>query len=371
MSLAAGAKGPASVDLACDGCLRRPWLLAELTGHLDRSGGRLAELLELDDLELLRAVSGRRRARLERRLARFDPMSCRQHAERAGVELICRCHPGYPARLLALPSPPAVLHVAGGLGRFLAFSSGEPVAIVGTRRPTSYGLDVSRMLARGLAASGLTVISGMAQGIDSIAHDGALAAAGPTITVLAAGPERPQPASRRALHRRILAAGASVSELPPGTEVRRWMFPARNRLIAGLSAMTVVVEAAERSGALLTASWTADLGRPVGAVPGRVTTSQARGPHRLLAEGAHLITAAQDVLDRLYGAGVRSVGVDLRPGPEPGLKRWLQAIAEGHDTPAALARAGLAPEDSLQVLSALELSGHIRREAGGRFAVVP
>lgn len=358
-------------QLACDGCLRRPWLLSVLAGHLNRTGARLPELLELDDLELVRAVAGRNRARLEHRLAAFDPGPARLRAARTGVETICRCHPEYPRRLLDLPSPPAVLHVSGGMDRFLELARGEPVALVGTRRPTSYGLDVGRMLARGLAASGLTVISGLAQGIDSIVHDGALAVRGPTIAVLACSPERAHPASRRALHRRILASAAAVSELPPETAVWRWMFPARNRLIASLAAMTVVVEAAERSGALLTASWAEDLGRPVGAVPGRITSKQAAGPHRLLSVGAHLITGPQEVLDTLYGADAPCARADSRAEPDPHLTRWLTAIADGHDTPAALARVGLAPEESLQILSALELTGHIRREAGGRYAVVP
>lgn len=356
---------------ACEACLRRPWLLAELAGHLDRAGGRLPELLELQDLDLLRALAGRERTRLERRLARFDAAESRRRAARAGVEAICGCDPDYPERLLDLPSPPRVLHVAGDLDHFVRLIQGETVAIVGTRSPTGYGLDVARMLGRGLAASGLTVVSGMANGIDSIAHDGALSASGGTIAVLAAGPERPYPVSRRALHRRIVAAGAAVSELPPGTQIRRWMFPARNRLIAGLSVMTVVVEAAERSGALLTARWTELLGRPLGAVPGRITARQAAGPHRLLADGAHLIADAQAVLDVVYGSGARAAATDVRAPLEPELRRWLDAIADGHDTPAALARVGLPPEEGLQVLSALELTGHIRREAGGRFAVMP
>lgn len=362
---------PAPHELACDGCLRRPWLLAALASHLDRTGSRLPDLLELDDHDLLRAVASRSRPRLERRMPAFDPGLARARAQRAGLDLLCRCHGWYPERLLDLPSPPAVLHIAGGLDRFLALTREDLVAVVGTRRPTGYGLDMSRMLARGLAASGLTVVSGMAQGIDSIAHDGALSVDGGTIAVLACSPERPHPASRRALHRRILATGAAVSELPPGTTVWRWMFPARNRLIAALSAVTVVIEAAERSGALLTASWADSLGRPVGAVPGRVTTKQAAGPHRLLANGAHLLTGPQDVLDLLYGSGVRQAPREARPKLEPELNRWLTAIADGHDTPDALARAGLAPEESLQVLSTLELSGHIRRGPGGRFAVVP
>jgi DNA processing protein len=362
---------PGVRGMACADCLRRPWLLNQLAGHLDRAGRRLGELLGLDDLELVSALGGYRRARLERRLARFDARDSRRAADRAEVELICGCHPEYPGRLRDLPNPPRVLHVAGGLDRFLRLSQGESVAIVGTRRPTSYGLDMARMLGRGLAASGLSVVSGMANGVDSMAHDGVLSVGGGAIAVLAGGPDHPYPASRRTLHRRIVSEGAVVSELPPGTQIRRWMFPARNRLVAALSSMTVVVEAAERSGALLTAWWADSLGRPVGAVPGRVTTRQAAGPHRLLADGAHLVATPQDVLDMLYGEGLRPAVAEIRAPLEPGLQRWLDAIADGHDTPAALARAGLPEEEGLQVLSALELTGHIRREAGGRFAVVP
>jgi DNA processing protein len=356
---------------ACDTCLRRPWLLSLLAGHLDRAGRRVRELLELPDADLVEAVGGRRQARLEHDLGRFDPGAARQRARQAGLEVICRCDPGYPGRLWALPSPPAVLHVAGGLERLMRMVGTESVAVVGTRRPSGYGRDVARSLGRGLAAAGVTVLSGMAQGIDAAAHEGALDPGGPTVAVLAASADRAYPASCRALHRRIVAEGAVVSELPPGTPAWRWMFPARNRIIAALSAMTVVVEAGERSGALLTASWAGGLGVPVGAVPGRVTSSQALGPHRLLREGAELVRGAQDVLDALYGAGAPKVSADSRSRLEPDLRAWLDAISSGHDTPGALARMGLSPEGCLQVLSRLELEGYIRREAGGRFAVLP
>jgi DNA processing protein len=355
---------------ACAVCLRRPWLLAALAGHLDRTGARLPALLELDEEDLLDALAGRRQADLERQLTEFDAEAARRRAEQAGVELICRCAIEYPERLNELPGPPAVLHVAGGLERFLALAESDPVAIVGTRRPSSYGVDVARTLARGLAATGLVVVSGLAHGIDSAAHEGALAVDGGTIAVLPGSAECAQPASRRGLHRRIVASGSAVSELPPGSDVWRWMFPARNRVIAGLAVMTIVVEAGDRSGALITAHWTRSLNRPVGAVPGRITSLQAQGPHRLLSDGANLVTGPQDVLDALYGTGVRSALSDDRASLDPELRRWLSAIADGHDTPAALARRGLPPEQSLQVLSALELSGHIRREAGGRFTVM-
>ena len=368
---APAASGAGGRPTACDACLRRPWLLAALAPHLDRTGARLHELLELEAGDLMAAVAGRRRVRLERRMAAFNPEEARVAAAKAGVEVICRCEPLYPARLNHLPNPPAALHVAGGLDRCLNALRAEPVAIVGTRKPTGYGLDVARALGRDLAAAGVTVVSGMALGIDSVAHEGALSVGGPTIAVLAGSVERPYPPARHTLHRRIMAAGAAISELPPGAGLWRWMFPARNRLIAAVSAITLVVEAGERSGALVTAAIGASLGRPIAAVPGRITTSQAAGPNRLLAEGAHLIAGAQDVLDLLYGVGVRRAACGRADDLDPQLRRWLDVISDGHDTPAALARMGLAPDRGLQVLSALELSGHIRREPGGRFAVLP
>ncbi len=356
---------------ACSTCLRRPWLLSALSGHLDRAGARLPELLELGDEELLSAVGGRQRPQLEADMVRFAADSARAQARRVRLELICWCQSDYPERLRELPSPPRVLYVSGGLDRFLALISGEPVAVVGTRRPSSYGRELARSVGRDLAATGLTVVSGMALGIDSAAHQGALDAGGFTVAVLAGGAERAYPASARDLYRRIGQTGAVVSELPPGTAVRRWMFPARNRLVAGLSAMTVVVEAGKRSGALLTAGWASSLARVLGAFPGRVTSHQAAGSNQLIADGARLLARAQDVLDALYGLGERQVASGPRGRLDPELARWLSEIAAGCDTPGALFRAGLSSEQGLRILTTLELAGYIRREAGGRFVVVP
>jgi DNA processing protein len=285
--------------------------------------------------------------------------------------VLCRCGPGYPEGLWALAAPPAVLHVLGGLERLLALLAEPAVAIVGARGPSPYGVTVARSLGRGLAAAGLTVVSGMALGIDAAAHRGALDAAAPTVAVLAGAAETAYPASARALHRRIRAAGAIASELPPGTGSRRWMFPARNRIIAALSAMTVVVEARSRSGALLTAGHAGDLGRAVGAVPGRVTSPLSRGPHALLRAGARLVEGPEDVLEGLFGADApvrpRRSGRAL----EAPLQALLDALAEGHGTAAALVRAGLEAEGGLAALASLELSGRIRRAAGGRYSVTP
>jgi DNA processing protein len=264
-----------------------------------------------------------------------------------------------------------VLHVAGDLERFLKLVAGEAVAVVGARSSSDYGLEAARTLGRGLGSAGVTVVSGMALGVDSAAHGGALEAGGPTVAVLPAGAERPYPPGKGALYRRIRSDGAVVSELPPGTAVWRWQFQARNRIIAALSAMTVVVEGRERSGALLTARHARELGRPLGAVPGRITAPLAAGPNALLARGAKVIRGPQDVLDALFGSGARSVHVDARDPLEPELERVLHAVGDGKDSVAALARAGIAANQALSALSALELAGYVRREAGGRYVVVP
>ena len=183
--------------------------------------------------------------------------------------------------------------------------------------------------------------------------------------MLPGGADRPYPRSRRSLYLALLA----VSELPAGAEVRRWTFPARNRIIAALAAMTVVVEATERSGSLVTARLARVLGRPLGAVPGRVTSPAAAGPNGLLAEGAHVVRGAQDILDRLFGGAVRAIPPDGRARLAPELRELLAAIGDGDDTSAALARAGVSPERGLAALASLELAGYVRRETGGRFSV--
>ena len=262
-----------------------------------------------------------------------------------------------------------MLHVAGGLERFLTLVADEPVAIVGARAATTYGLEIAASLGRGLAGAGLTVVSGMALGIDSAAHEGALNGGHPTVAVLPCGADRAYPRAKRHLHARIRESGAAISELPAGTRPWRWTFPARNRIIAALAAITIVVEAGERSGALLTAGLARSLGRPVGAVPGRVSSPQSCGPNALLAAGAYVVRGAQDVLDHLFGEGVRRARCSERPELAPELRLLLSAIADGYDTASALERAGLPAQQGLAALASLELAGYVRREAGGRFAV--
>jgi DNA processing protein len=327
--------------------------------------------LALPDDELIAAVGGRHRAEIEHEFLRLEIRPLLKAAGEAGVELICRCHPDFPSRLRDLESPPAVLHVAGGLARLRELAEEDSVAIVGARRATAYGLDVARSLGRGLGRAGLIVVSGMALGIDSAAHVGALDAPAPTVAVLPGPAERPYPARGRRLHRRIVAGGAGVSELPCGSAVWRWTFRARNRIIAALAATTVVVEAGERSGSLLTARYARALGRPVGAVPGGITSPVAAGPNGLLAAGAYVVRGPQDVVDQLFGAGVRFAAADSRPALSRELRRVLDAVARGHDTAGALTRAGFPAGAGLTALAELELAGYVARGAGGRWRVVP
>jgi DNA processing protein len=354
----------------CDRCVARSWLLGRLAGHLELVRHRIVPLLALGDEELIAAVGGDQRPALQRELERLDLVQARERSAAAGLEQICRCDPAYPGLLSALGSPPAVLHVGGGLERFVSLVADQPVAVVGARRASPYGLEVARSLARGLGAAGITVLSGMALGIDSAAHAGALEVSAPTVAVLAGGADCPYPASKRALHQRLQSTGAVVSELPPGTRPRRWMFAARNRIIAGLGAMTVVIEARQGSGALLTAAVARGLGRAVGAVPGRVTSPLAWGPHQLLAAGGLLVRGPQDVLDGLFGLGVRRAPPECRPALRPELRVLLEAIGDGHETASALRMAGFEVDVGLAALASLELDGYVRRDPGGRFSVL-
>ena len=372
---------------ACDRCLRRGLALELLSGHLETERGRIDDLLACPDEALVDAVAGRRADELRRGLAAFDADAQRARVAAAGLEVVCRCSRDYPPELLGLRAPPAALYVSGPPRRLASLAAEPAVAIVGARRASSYGIETARSLASERAGAGLTIVSGRALGIDGAAHAGALQAAsrpaqaaagappgargeiGATLAVLPGGADHPYPASHRRLYTRIRDAGLVVSELPPGVRPRRWMFPARNRIIAALSAITVVIQARSSSGALVTAGHAAQLGRHVGAVPGQVSSPLSGGPHRLMRDGAEVITDAQDVLDLLYGPGERSVADARRTWLEPTDAALLDALDEGHEGQAAFVRAGLEPVQGLEAVAALELAGLVRRSPGGRLTV--
>jgi DNA processing protein len=247
----------------------------------------------------------------------------------------------------------------------------EPVAtvtVVGARRATSYGREVARELARDLAGAGMLVISGLAFGIDACAHRGALDAGGRTIAVLGCGPDNAYPAAHRSLWRRICEEGLVLSELPPGATPWRWTFPARNRIMAALAGMTVVVEGAARSGSLITADLAADLGRDLGAVPGPVTSRASAGPNNLLAGGACVVRDAQDVLDALLGAGARRIE---RAGPplDPAVATVLAAVEAGQTTCDAVAAAlGVPAPETAAALARLEALGYLSCSQMGTYS---
>jgi DNA processing protein len=374
---ASGACGSPGESGACGACLSRTWLIARLAGSIEiarHQRRRLREILALPDEKLIAAVGGVRASVVAEELERLDIDALREAVERARLEAICRHDARYPARLRDLPDAPAALFVAGGAARLAQLAGGaledgpRAVAVVGTRRASADGLEVAASLGRGLAAAEVTVVSGMALGVDSAAHAGAVTTTGRTVAVLAGGADVPYPPTKARLYERIVERGCVVSELPPGFVAMRWCFPARNRIIAALGHMTVVVEAARRSGSLITAEIAIDLGREVGAVPGPVTAWRSAGTNALLRDGATLIRDAGDALDM-------AVGVERHEPSllhlEPRLRALLGAVADGRDTLAALTSAAADVGPTLAGLTELELLGHLRRAAGGRYVVIP
>lgn len=364
---------------ACDPCLRRAWLIATLAPNVDvarRSRKPLRELLALADLALIDGLAGERRAAVLRAYEAMDADDARAACERADLTPVCRHDERYPARLADLADAPAVLHVAGEPDRLPAYAGGPAggeesipaVAVVGARRASATGLDVARALGRGLATAGVTVVSGLALGVDAAAHAGALAVEGPTLAVLGGGADVPYPQRSRHLYRELVARHCVVSEMPPGFRAFRWSFPGRNRIIAALARLTVVVEAAERSGSLITADFAAQMGRDVAAVPGSVTAHHAAGSNALLRDGATVVRHAQDVLDEVLGIG----HVRCAPAPDgselrASLRDVLRAVERGRDTAGSLVAAGGDPRDIALALAELELLGYVRRDPAGRY----
>ncbi|MDA8233858.1 MAG: DNA-processing protein DprA [Clostridia bacterium] len=234
---------------------------------------------------------------LEEFLSSRRKVSLDQEGEKlakAGAYVICHGEADYPANLAHIPGAPTLLYVRGDLSRLKAMA----VAVVGTRKASPYGLGVARQLGRELTEAGIWVVSGMARGIDTAAHKGALAAGG-TVAVLGCGVDVVYPRENKSLMEEIIATGAVVSEIPLGMGPQDWMFPARNRIISGLTLGTVVVEAEKRSGALITVDFALEQGRDVFAVPGPITSSTSQGPHNLIKQGAKLVGGIEDILEEL------------------------------------------------------------------------
>jgi len=314
------------------------------------------------------------------------------------IRIVSLESPDYPAPLKAIPDPPPYLFVRGTI----VAEDEVAIAIVGTRKITEYGKGVAHKLAADFGQRGVTVVSGLARGIDTAAHRGALDAGGRTIAVTACGLDIVYPSDNRELMAQIEASGTVVSEWPPTVHPESWHFPARNRIISGLAAGVVVVEAAEKSGALITADFALEQGREVFAVPGNIHKVQSRGPHNLIKLGASLVESADDIMSVLNMrslpfepslplelpeekvAGTKKApiraGKSLPGKPEPGLdgprpdfspaenRIWLVLDVEPRHIDDIAAEAGFSAAETNAALVMLELKGSSRRLPGNLFA---
>jgi DNA processing protein len=356
---------------ACPECLRRSRLLAHLAPYIEKiatgaPGSRSPELLRLSNEDLVAASAPNAAARILDEVEAVPAAQLEAGLLAAGCWACCRHDPRYPIGLRDAADAPWALIGRGRPALLEALEPDGAVTVVGSRRASSYGREVARGLGRDLAAAGLLVVSGLAFGIDGCAHRGALEA-GRTVAVLGCGADVAYPASHRALWRQVCERGLVLSELPPGTGAWRWTFPARNRIMAALAGMTVVVEAARRSGSLITADLAADLGRDLGAVPGPVSSRSSAGPNELLAGGACLIRDAQDVLDAMLGPGVRRAEpVGAAVGAE--MKAVLVAVEGGADTcDRVAAELKLSGANAATALASLEAHGYLSCSPVGVF----
>jgi DNA processing protein len=270
-----------------------------------------------------------------------------------------------------IADPPPLLYVKGQL----CAEDDKAVAVVGSRSASEYGRRVARDLCRGLAALGFTVISGMARGLDGAAHEATLSAGGRTIAVLGSGVDRPYPPEHEKLYHRISESGAVLSEFPMGTGPLAFNFPARNRLISGLSLGVVVVEATEKSGSLITAALALEQGREVFAVPGEVGASRSRGTHRLIRQGAKLVETAADIVEEIAPQLLDRARLPHlcapRLLPQPARAEARKVFDLLQERPAQIdeliERSGLSSAEVSEILLDLELQGYVRQLAGKRY----
>lgn len=289
-----------------------------------------------------------------------------------GADFLVKESLAYPALLREVPDPPAGLYRIGG------YNMADPcVAIVGSRRTSPYGVGLARDFAAGLVGAGFCVVSGLARGIDSAAHTAALEAGGRTIGVLGTGIDLVYPAENARLFERIAESGAILSEFPCTRQADKQSFAMRNRLVSGMVRALVVIESDLDGGSMITAKFAADQGRIVCAVPGRVDHPGSRGCHRLIREGATLVTSVDEVLEELQYLKGLSVGVLQRPTPErPGLSSEEQAVfncfqgGEAHSVESLLAALGGDPGSHSSTLLLLELKGLIERRLDGTYESV-
>jgi DNA processing protein len=296
----------------------------------------------------------------------FDLEVLEQRLMKRKIAILTPADGGYPELLKAIPDPPPALFACGTLPQ------GISVALVGSRKASATGIETARALGRALGERGVCVVSGLALGIDAAAHEGALEAGGPTVGVLGCGIDIVYPASNRALFERVRGNGALVSEYCLGEPPLAWRFPARNRVISGLCEATVVVEAPERSGALITANHALEAGRDVWAVPGTLGAPQCRGSNKLIADGAELLWDVDEFLEAVGTEAtdpaerepVAAVPTEL---PETEASALGGVGFEPTAVDVVAARSGVEMHKLLPALALLELKGYVRRDPGGAF----
>ncbi|HEV8196051.1 MAG TPA: DNA-processing protein DprA [Gemmatimonadales bacterium] len=340
--------------------------LKALLDRFDTPSGALSA-----PLELLRSVSGMNRAAATAVTLAHRASGRRAIAalEEIGGHLLLPADPGFPPQLLDIPDPPTCLFAQGNLHALEL----PAVAVVGSRDHSPYGAEVCRGVARAAAQSGLAVVSGMARGLDAVAHAGALEATGLTVGVLGNGLGVIYPSANRELYQRVADRGLLLSEFPPGERPNAGSFPRRNRLISGLARVTVVVEAAISSGALQTVGCALEQGRDVMAVPGPITSPVSAGTNRLIRDGAAPLLELADLLTH-YPEAARAItpSASAEPGAlAPVEGRIVNALWAGPRRVEELVEATGAPVwAALDALSVLELGGRIRQEAGGLYRLV-
>jgi DNA processing protein len=296
----------------------------------------------------------------------FSPDDEMARLRRDGINVVTRANGAYPALLAEIPAPPPVLYTLGTLQP----EDATAVGIVGTRRMTTYGRDMAKLLGHDLAAADVTIVSGLARGVDGIAHEAALEAGGRTIAVLGSGVRNIYPPEHRKLAARIAESGVVLSDFHPDAQPDGPNFPARNRIISGLSLGVIVVEAPERSGALITVDFAADQGRDVFVVPGSVLSSRSAGCNQLLRDGARPVRSADDVLEDL-NLGRRKVQVAMQQAlPLDDNERRILAVVTADpqhiDDIAALANLPISQAGA--VLLTLELKGSVRNAGAQHYS---
>jgi len=339
-------------------------------GLLERAFPTMADAWRASEGDLTEAGLDTRTAReVARARSEVDPDAEMERLAAAGITAFARTAPGYPSRLREIDDAPPVLYVRGAWKPEDEWS----VAVVGTRRATAYGRQAASEFARGLAANGVTVVSGLARGVDTIAHRTALDSGGRTVAVLANGLDTIYPPENRRLAEEIAERGAVLADYPLGTKPRADFFPRRNRILSGLTLGTLVVEGDHQSGAMITAKFAAEQNREVFAVPGSIFSPQSRGPLGLIRDGATPVTGANDVLEAL---NLTMIGAQLDFGraapPEGDEERRLMAVLtrEPSHIDEVARRAGLAAAVVSGTLALLELKGLVRDVGGHHFARV-